>query len=549
MASLKLHICRDNKTDRVMSQHVFEAALISFVEAMNHLGLTETTVSIYSSEILAHQELAFKGIGRFGIIFQGVKLKWELHTKVCHLRSEDLELLNRFQVEYHIELDEKAVAAHSEEDAPGSISSRGPRLPWKLLRDHKIPTHINSMMIFGNNQYIKDIVEVAKNYSIKTIHLNPIDDLVTIPPKLALEYYRKAYYYALDRGVEVTGPWSKVLQNYRGQKTKVLNLPEHLTLDVNSDGSCYISLDRSGTQKLNLHIDGLMMFFYSGGWKQLCDEVVSKNDLACNGCKIKEYCFGEAIEQAREDLGEYAHTTSYCEFYRDWISFLTRPIFLRRSREVELLSVIPEKHLGAFSIKLEEAIAFLSIRLWPLDKPVKVLISEYHEELLSSSRQYFLPEWTKATTGKGTLFHKGPRPTPHMIHELTHVFLYLKGISLPVWFEEGVCEWLQNPEFDRTLLIDSVRKMPLSNLPDLLAGKTNMISLDQSKPGSNSLYIQAQAFVGDLISSRMHMDLSQLLLECLVNPLDTVLRRKTGLDAIELLVRFEARISEQGSLK
>ncbi len=517
-----------------MLQAVFDKAIEAFVTSMIHMGLTDATVSLRGTDALVNTNLIRSWIERYGAEYGGVQLRWVINTNGSLISEEDIRFLKKHGVEAHVRID------GYKEDCEGTYHIPIPAL--ELIRDYQLPAQINSYILPRNHLHLKDLVDIACTYGIKNLYLEQFTNFDMISQGDGIRKYREVYYYGLERGVKVCGSWSSVLRNFEERIPKKQQLMRSFSLDVNLDGSCYIPLDTVGTKNLGLHIDHLKDDLESGGWEQIIRQVIEKNERSCEGCQIKDMCYGTAIEEVHDVFGDAGDMNVNCDFFRYWIGFLTRPMFLRRTQSYQILSVIPEDRLEVFIKKLDIAIEFLSRRLWPLNEPVRIVISDYREDFLESSKQYYLPSWVNATTGSNVLFHLGSEATPHLIHELTHLYLYQKNVSLPDWFAEGVCERYQSRDYDKDLLRHAIQASPLSKAEDVLSGNTMMINIDVRRPGENHLYIQAQGFVDYLLNVKLKIDLPTLLLECRYDPLDAVLHKHTGESISQLLACFEDEI-------
>ncbi len=529
--------------NRVMAQEIFDLAIENFTQAMNHLGLLETRVSIYGGETLANKKVVKAGIEKFGHLHNGVKISWVINTNGSLLKEDDVIFFKKHDVEVHISVDGREEIhniSRPTHKGKGTFHMVTPAL--ELVQKHGAPAQINSYMMPSNYLHLRDIIDIAETYGIRKIYLDQFYNTEMISYRVGMEKYREVYFYAMQKDISISGPWARVLQNHQRNKSKRQRLHYLLSLDVNIDGSCYVPLDAPGTKKLDLKIEDFADYIGRGGWDEISELVRRKNDKNCGECVLKEQCYGGAIEQVHYHIGDHADPQVSCDFFRDWIAFLTRPVYFRRFPDLAVLSVLPEEQIEALVARVRAGVRQLSERLWGLDAPVYLNISEYREEFLLASQQPTLPEWAKATTRENALFHRGVDVTPALIHELTHVFIFQKKLRIPNWFVEGVCEWVQNPSFNRRFLIDSVALRPITaNLAEVTSG-VMLIEIDDQKPGRNSLYIQAQAFVDYILATYLKGNLLELLLPTTQLTLEEHLFQITGHSLDRLLKDFEVHV-------
>lgn len=483
---------------KVMAQEIFEKAIETFTMHMKYLGLQKTMVSLYGGETLANKKVIKNCIEKYGRSYNGIELVWVLNTNGSLLKEEDVVFFKEYDVEIHVSVDGREEIhniSRPTHKGKGTFHMVMPALA--LIQKHNAPAQINSYMMPSNYLHLQDIVNIANDYGIKKIYLDQFYNLEMITHKVGMEKYRQIYFYALVRGVQINGPWGRVITNYQYNKNKRERIHKSFCLDVNIDGSCYIPLHSGATKKMNLHLDTFNMFMQNKGWNHVVDLIRKTNDVNCEGCIIKEHCYGGAIEQVHYHIGEHADTKVSCDFFRDWVTFLNRPVYLKKNEKIQFISVINFEKANKLIEDIQNAVAILEEKLWPLRSRISVNICEYPEELMAASGQLNLPEWAVATTGiSSALYHKGVKTTPALIHELTHLFLAQEKVLAPAWLIEGICEWVQETDFSPVNLL---RGLLEKNLFELIKNPRDshviLIEHDQEKPGRNLLYMQSQSFV------------------------------------------------------
>ncbi len=525
--------------NRVMSQDIFDKSIEVFIDSLNHLAQEKVTISIYGGETLANKKVIKQGIEKFGASYRGIEITWVINTNGSLLKEEDVHFFKEQNVEIHISVDGKEEVhniSRPTHKGKGTFHMVEPAL--NLIKMHKVPSQINSYMMPSNYNHLKDLVDIAEKYNISKIYLDQFYNLDMITHKVGMEKYMSVYLYGLKKGILINGPWNRVIRNYQNNESREFVLRKSLSLDVNIDGSCYFPV-YSESKAMGFHIDSFSKFIKRGGWNEITEKTITRNISKCNECSIQNYCNGVAIEQVHYHIGLEADTKVSCDFFRDWCQFLMRPVYFKRHELVDYVSMIELSLVEPMIKKINEHINLLEKKLWPLNHKVVVNFLEHHEEILMASKMESLPNWTTAITKDSTLYLRGTILTPAIIHELSHIFLNQENVKAPKWFLEGVCEWIQNKKIDPKLLSKSLKEKNLFSLIEKAEGNDIvLIDHDDQKPGRNSLYVQAHAFV-DFLEKIMGKELLKLMiLETSQASLTSVLESFTGLSLIEMINNF-----------
>lgn len=87
-----------------------------------------------------------------------------------------------------------------------------------------------------------------------------------------------------------------------------------------------------------------------------------------------------------------------------------------------------------------------------------------------------------------------------MAHELMHIFIGYMACQLPIWLEEGLCEYFSKPNLEKSFLsLCRQKKIYGFNEMELLA-KQSLLDLDDSQVKGNICYRQSHSFASYLIS-------------------------------------------------
>lgn len=506
----------NNLPNRVMSEEVFNQAVDQFLSAMKELNHKKAMISIYGGETLANKKVIKQGVARYGSEVNGLKLTWVINTNGSLLNEEDVLFFKEHDVEIHISVDgqeEIHNLSRPTHKGKGTFHMVTPAL--ELIKKHQSNAQINSYMMPSNFEHLRDIVDIAYQYNIKKIYLDQFYNLDMISHEVGMQKYRDVYFYAYALGVSISGPWAKVINRYHRFSPRKTEMRNRIAMDVNIDGTYYFPVNIE-SKKITRHISDFMELIKSGEYKETIEEGIKKYHKSCDGCAISEHCFGTAIEQVHYHIGEDAATAVSCNFFRDWIHFLNRPVYFKKLEKLDVISVIPLEQAASLIAELEEGIDKLEKRFWPLEEKVILHLVEYPEELRGSSGQYNLPDWTLATTGgKNHFYHMGVTLSRGYMHELTHFFLSQKELKIPRWFAEGVCEWVRSPRFDALFLRQSLKEQNiLQHILDNDQEKIVLIDLDQAKLDQNNAYYQVKCFLIHLAHSRGEANVMKLLRLC-----------------------------------
>lgn len=458
----------------------------------------EVMVSIYGGETMANKKVLKKGIEQFGNFYEGIKLNWVVNTNGSLLKEEDALFFKKHNVEIHISIDGREEIhniSRPTHKGKGTFQMVLPAL--EQIKKYKVPAQINSYMMPSNYLHLRDIVDIAEKYEISKIYLDQFYNMDMFTHKVGVDIYREVYYYAMEKKINVTGPWSKVIKNHDLGFCRRELLKEVYAMDVNIDGSLYFPYVGESKRERR-EIKDLYELACNNLFEEIGKRAQALYDKKCEGCSLKNYCFGSAIEQVHYHMGLSANTEISCNFFRDWCNYLLRPVHLKRVEKLQIISLIPLTEMTSVTEGILNEINKMEKELWPLQKEIFLNIVDDFETLRASSRQYNLPSWAVATTdGENFFYHRGSQLTLNLRHELCHLFIAQKKLKLPKWFIEGVCEWIQNPQLETSFLKKAVEK---NNILSAVKknGQLVLIELDQEIPEKNALYIQAKGFVGYL---------------------------------------------------
>ena len=95
---------------------------------------------------------------------------------------------------------------------------------------------------------------------------------------------------------------------------------------------------------------------------------------------------------------------------------------------------------------------------------------------------------------------KGEGPFQGMVHELAHIFLGQMACQLPVWLEEGLCEYFSKTDYGR-VSFENCRQKLLYGFKEIeLFANPSLLELDNSPVGENICYRQSYSFAAYLMN-------------------------------------------------
>ena len=498
---LRIHVSNsDNLIIPVhMSQEIFDQSIEQFTSVVEKNRENELTIFFKSVDLLTDIKTIKNGVLSLINKYRNIQFHWAIEANCNLLKEEELIFIQEYKIEIH----------HLLSNNDDIISS------LEFINKFKISQQINFIMSPSNLSSLNGAVDLAAKYNIPRIYLEHLYDQTVTTIGLDLQKYREIYFYALAKGVEVIGSWSRVIRNSQSFFKEHAHLELTMGIDVNTTGKFYFPiLDES--KKMALDVKNLISFYNYGGWDDIIIAAHTYYDKKCEGCLIKNDCYGTAIENTFYQNGTEADALLSCSFFQDWITLLLRPIYIMKMNNLEVVSVINLKEIQLMIDRISKEIDRLEVNLWPLKEKILVNISEYQEEFIAASRQYNLPAWVTATTSReGVIYLKGTILSNGIVHELTHLFIFQRKLKIPNWFAEGLCELTQNDSIDLSFLKKSLENKNLFSLIERTENKLLiLINFDQNRPFENPLYLQAKAFVKFLKTSLGEKDFDELLTLC-----------------------------------
>jgi len=164
-----------------------------------------------------------------------------------------------------------------------------------------------------------------------------------------------------------------------------------------------------------------------------------------------------------------------------------------------------------FTDLMEEAYRLLITKGLPhLKKKILIFVCESREEFRQFWGSAPLPEWVNAFVHLGRILvvdlrkmslvnQKGAPFLMRMAHELVHVFLDQLNCHLPVWLQEGLCEYYSRPYNDSKFKKLAREKMLYGFREMESFVKHSLLDLDDSPVKENICYQQAHSFVAYLV--------------------------------------------------
>jgi len=157
-----------------------------------------------------------------------------------------------------------------------------------------------------------------------------------------------------------------------------------------------------------------------------------------------------------------------------------------------------------FSDFMEDVYSFLLVRhCLSIDQKINIYICKDRYEFGEFWGSAPLPDWPNAFVFSRNLLIvdlKNKCSFQGMAHELAHIFIGQMGCQLPVWLEEGLCEYFSKSNFNKPFFPDCRQKKIYGFKEIELFAKNSLLDLDDSQVDENICYQQSHSFVAYLIN-------------------------------------------------
>jgi sulfatase maturation enzyme AslB (radical SAM superfamily) len=488
---------------KVMTYEVAEQALITFCKEMGQAGQSQIRISIYGGETLANKKVIKALIEKFGSRWRDLELFWVLNTNGSLLTEEDVLFFVKHEVDIHISCDGKEeVHNRARPDKVGRGTFKRVEAAFELLKRHQASRQINSYTMPENVNHLKDLVDLAVEQDISRIYLDAFYSENMLDPQRFYRKYKEVYYYGLQKGVTITGPWHTILTNIMEKRSQRDREELFFATDVNVDGTFYLSYFPL-TKRSNWPLAELAGFFSSSVYKKICKQALAFYDQSCAQCPLRETCFGRAIQQVHYHVEKEEGYEVNCEFTRRWISTLTKPTYYFELEQAIVFSQYPEENAKVFLKKLKKNLLVLQKTFGPPSEKIRIVLYDNQDDFEFQTSRLNLPSWVRGVAVRpGTYFQVGETASETLIHELTHLFLWQKSSAdLPPWVSEGICEYMRSPKSNQQVLKKISRKKSLRSLKDLSQQEDlSFLALDADPTETNICYQQSQNMIHFLVN-------------------------------------------------
>lgn len=165
-----------------------------------------------------------------------------------------------------------------------------------------------------------------------------------------------------------------------------------------------------------------------------------------------------------------------------------------------------------FSDFMEEVYHSFSLKFFlSIDQKITIYICKDREEFQKFWGPSPLPDWPDAFVCSSNLMIidqqkimqldvKNKGLFKGMAHELVHIFLGRMACQLPIWLEEGLCEFFSKPNLEKSFLTICMQKKIYGFKEMELLARQSLLDLDDSRVRENICYRQSHSFVSYLIS-------------------------------------------------
>ncbi|MGM5483164.1 MAG: radical SAM protein, partial [Nanobdellota archaeon] len=310
----------DNKPE-IMDFKTLDYSIKSLLDLLKSYNHKEVMFSIYGGEPLLNKKNLFQAIDKFKNYYNGIKINWIVNTNGSLLKSEDMSLLKKYNVDLHISLDgPREINDKSRVSRNGESAFDLANRALQLASEYNLPRQINSYITPVNMNHITELIDIAKSYDIKRIYLDWLySQEETIESWKIVKIYLKALKYGELKGIFINGPWKNILNNYKNRQIKKFNskdLPK--CIELKSNGNFFFrSFPLSRTMNFDISkVSDIINSNRAQSFIKACQNYFEKK---CKNCYLKEYCKGEAIIQYQYHTGDDFNYKSICAFTKQLI--------------------------------------------------------------------------------------------------------------------------------------------------------------------------------------------------------------------------------------
>lgn len=167
--------------------------------------------------------------------------------------------------------------------------------------------------------------------------------------------------------------------------------------------------------------------------------------------------------------------------------------------------------------KLDESVNYLNSIFGKPKQKIKVYFFKNKSQMLYYSGMYHYPDWVTGFAFNNVYYQyinsENPAGFDKVTHELCHIYIYhnKKSDNLPLWLEEGFCEYLNNKSKNNSKLNTIIKSelIPFGRLS--YRGRLGLLEHNMNPLDRNTAYLQSLGFV-DYIINRFGMDVVMKLL-------------------------------------
>lgn len=314
LACKHCHAENYHEKPKFMEPETMEYSIETLVDLLIESGKRELTLSIYGGEPLLNKRTLFKAMEKFGNSHKGVNINWIINTNGTLLREIDMTILKKFNVDIHVSLDgPKQVHDLSRIHKNGSPTFEKAIAGLELCSRHGLRRQINSYVTPNNIDHLRELVDIADKFGAGRIYLDWLYSPDTLmKPSKVVHNYLKALKYAELLDINLNGPWKKVWSRYKNKDQIQLNSKSVLnSIEILPEGKFFFRLYPM-TRKNPFRISRLKQIIKSEKANKFIGSCKKYFEKKCQGCFLKDYCFGAAIMQYQYHTNEDSNSQSIC---------------------------------------------------------------------------------------------------------------------------------------------------------------------------------------------------------------------------------------------
>lgn len=285
-----------NEAGKLMTYETMDTAISSIINLMNKFDQTELYVNVAGGETLLNKKNLFNIIEKYNKSDNRIRIFWNVKVIGSILDEDDFVFFKKHNVSVRVNCDgKKDIHDKVRFDRKNNGTFDRVKKTLELIKKYNLTGSIFSMILPENINHLKDIVDIAKTYSIKNIFFGLVYKEKIINKEKLAEKYLDVHTYAAKNNVSIRLA-GNIIKNYLN------NTPVHnkfysdniLPIKVRPNGTFFF-VDYPLTKNLNLDIKNFEKIVNSKQYTIFLKSIENFYMKRCKDCYLYNFCLGECI--------------------------------------------------------------------------------------------------------------------------------------------------------------------------------------------------------------------------------------------------------------